>query len=138
MMYSILNGRLFPQGTHMFAAENLAFRSGVGLIESILLTGGDTPYWEAHYQRLNRSCEILKWPHVLPEKFKLKQWLQELIHINGEAKEGKLRIQVFPDNQRVHVLMELLPLPSIPAGEKKVGMVSGVSIHPDGFSALKT
>lgn len=137
-MYSIFNGRMFRQGIQNFDAGNLAFRSGVGLIESIRLENGSLPYWEAHYQRLSRSCELLKWPAPLPEAHRLLSWIRELIYINEEAGQGKLRIQAFPDQHRVNLLIELFPVPSIPAGLKKVGLAEGVCVYPDGFSALKT
>lgn len=138
MTYSILNGRMFRQGIQNFDAGNLAFRSGVGLIESIRLENGCLPYWEAHYQRLSRSIEILKWSATLPDAAKLMSWIGELMHINDEAKEGKLRIQAFPENDKIHILIELFPMPDLPPGVKKVGLAENVCVYPDGFSALKT
>src|SRR5690606_22692432 len=44
----------------------------------------------------------------------------------------------FPDGQIIHILIEVFPMPAIPAGDKKVGLAEDVCVYPDGFSALKT
>lgn len=78
----------------LLTAENRAFKYGDGLFESMVAFDGVVPLLPYHYERLQRSCEILG---MRPEEGfnfdSFKEIIALLLHKNG-FENARIRVQV--------------------------------------------
>lgn len=78
----------------LLTVEDRSFRFGDGLFESMVAFDGVVPLLPYHYERLQRSCELLQMR--LPGHFNfdwLKETVSSLLHRN-ESSNARIRMQV--------------------------------------------
>jgi len=140
-MVCSLNGKLFSQGSECLNPQNSSFRSGFGLIETMLFVKGQIPLWAYHFKRLGDSIRVLGLDNSFLSEEACLKWIQALIEENKIQERCVVRIQYFLEQREVFLLIET----SLPENlfnqelqKKEIGIALGINLSQDRFSPLKT
>ena len=88
------NNEFLDDSKPLLTAENRAFKYGDGLFESMVAFDGVVPLLPYHYERLQRSCEILSMKPDEGFHFdSFKEIITLLLQKNG-CKNARIRVQV--------------------------------------------
>ena len=114
------NNGLVDASQPLLTAEDRSFRFGDGLFESMVAFEGVVPLLPYHYERLQRSCELLQMK--LPLHFNF-DWLKETVSVlllRNNFRNARIRIQVsragggfyLPVTDEVNILISSTEIPN--------------------------
>lgn len=138
MNFICYNHHILPEQQALLPLSNPAFRSGAGLIETMLWENGEVRFRSAHFERLVRSAARLKWDVSILEQALLSDSISTLSVQNKITGKCVLRLQAFPETTgNTGFVLETLP---VPGKEKRIriGIAKGIIKAADSYSDLKT
>lgn len=139
-MEANINGEIVPF-SYISNFQNSSFKSGIGLIETMLWTGEKVLYAKEHFKRLWSGAERLQMDMSHLSEKKLLKECEMLVYSNIAQEKAMIRLQLFLKNEEVGYLIEIMPFPTINKllqNEIKVGIIEEWTITPSVFSPLKT
>ena len=112
------NGQLFPADRPIFTANSRSLKYGDGLFETIRMFDGRLPFWERHYNRLEKGFEVLKFQ--IPDYYHADFFKSEIQKLVGKRGNARIRLSVnrkanglyLPLDQSTDFLIEANPLNS--------------------------
>ncbi len=118
VLNSIVNGELSTQ----ISIQDRGFNYGDGLFETMLLINHQPVFWDEHYQRLVKGCEVLG--IRCPPEESLKGDIAKLWHLSPDVNVAVIKIIVtrgdskrgyqYPDNIVSNVVIFLSTYPAYP------------------------
>lgn len=87
------NGNIIPLAAVLMAPAGRGLRYGDGLFESIRVFDGETPFWPAHWQRLQQGFRVLKFD--VPRYFTDDFFQKEINKLTGGLDNHRLRLTVW-------------------------------------------
>lgn len=137
MNFICYNHQALPEQQFVLHVDNPAFRSGAGLIETMLWENGQVRFWPEHFERLTASAGRLKWNWKRIERISLLDSIRALIARNNITGKCMLRLQAFPEAGDTGFILETLSFPETDR-QNRVGIVRGLVKNTDAYSDLKT
>ncbi len=126
VLNSIVNGEL----SKIISIQDRGFNYGDGLFETIALVNQQPVFWNEHYQRLLKGCEVLGID--CPAEQKLKGDIEKLIHLSRNINTAVAKIMVtrgnsergyqYNDNLVPNVIVSLSAYPSYPSSYWEEGV----------------
>lgn len=131
-----LGGDVLPAAQARVDPRDPAVTSGAALIETLAIAHGRLVWFDAHVARLHASEDAVGWPRTSASQ--LAAWSAALIAAAGARTAGLrvLRSPGPPDGPPT-VLLELRPLPELPAGGVHLSVAAGAWATPSGFDVHK-
>lgn len=77
-----VDGEVVPESEAAVNVRDRGFMYGDGAFETMRVYGGDIFEWEAHADRLRRSCEMLGFADALPDSSDLRDRIEETLAAN--------------------------------------------------------
>lgn len=88
----VVNGEVVPADEAVVNVRDRGFLYGDGAFETMRVYGGSVFAWDAHLDRLDRTCEILSMDHGI-ERDQLHEWVHLALEAN-EVSEAAVRLSI--------------------------------------------
>lgn len=134
------NGEIVPSSL-ISNFQNSSFKSGFGLIETMLWTGTKVQYGKKHFTRLWTGAECLQINMSHLSKTKLLEECEMLALSNVAQEKAMIRLQLFLEKEEASYIIETMPFPAFRnslQNVKRIGLIEEWVITPSVFSHLKT
>lgn len=142
MRYINYNGNIYPEHEPLLPVTNRGFRYGDSFFETMVMFNKKLPLLEYHWGRLVYTADVLNMQ--LPKRFGeelFKSMLLDLIAVNNDTENARVRLQVFRDGGGLYLPEEneagyTISMESITNGQFECGPGLLVGTRQDCYKPL--
>jgi branched-chain amino acid aminotransferase len=134
MSYLVHNGKYFSSKEKIINADNMSYRYGDGLFETMKMINGEILLANYHFNRLFDGLKILK--YTKPKLFTadlLEEQIKNLVQKNGCEKSARVRLSVsrgsgglYDGDNKMNYIIECMPLNVSVNGLNENGLIIGL------------